>query len=271
MGDLDHDSAVTDSVGVVTPAWDGFGPNGGFLSTMSMRAALGSARVDVVRSVQSQFVRPARHTGLSFTTTVLGRSNRSDTVQTVGTQEGGPVLVTLVRTLQPVPGEIDRENSAFPEVPDPDFLQPTERLLPPEAVGVVPMTRHFEVRPVTWERTWPPVKARPPRCLVWCRFRPRAVFADAAVNTGRFLVLLDSCVWNAVERGTSGATGLSPRSTDLSVTVLDSGSAEEWLLCDVTVPLIRAGSAAAVGAVWSRTGQLLATGSMNMTLVRTRG
>jgi acyl-CoA thioesterase len=271
MGDLERDSTVTESVGVVTPAWDGFGPNGGFLSTMSLRAALEPARVTVVRTIQTQFVRPAGHGELSFTTTVLGRSSRSDTVQTIGSQDGKPVIVTLVRTLQPVPDEVDRETFAFPEVPDPDFLQPTERLLPPEVVGAVPMTAQFEVRPVTWERTWPPAKGRPPRYLAWCRFRPRPVFADAAVNAGRYLVLLDSYVWGAVERGTSGAIGLYARSTDLSVTVLDSGTAEEWLLCDVTVPLIRGGAAAAVGALWSRTGQLLATGSMNMALVRARG
>jgi acyl-CoA thioesterase len=269
MGDLGQDTSVEEveggiQVGTVPPEWDGFGPNGGYLAAMSLRAAAVPVRVRTPRVVQSQFLRPGSHGKISFTPSLLGRSTRSDIVYVTAAQQGNAVLATFARTLQASACCIARITARVPDVPDPDFLRPTEELLPPEMLHLVPITRQFEVRPVTWERTWPPPQGRNPAYLAWCRFRPTATFDDPFVSVGRYLVLLDSYVWAAVERGTCGGSGLYARSTDLSVTIDDPGQSEEWLLADVVVPVMRDGAISATGSIWSRDGSRLATGAMNM-------
>lgn len=269
MGDLAHDTSLRESpggelTGDVIPAWDGFVPNGGFLAAMSLRAASRSARVRTLRSVQSQFLRRGRHGEITFTPSVLANSSRSDVIAVTARQDGAPVLATLVRTLLESELGATQAEARAPDVPDADFLRSTEQLLPPEMLTVVRITSNFEARPVTWERTWPPPKGRKPAYLAWCRFRPTARFDDPFVNVGRYLILLDSYVWAAVERSTGGGAGLSAVTTDLSVTVDDRGGDEEWLLVDVTIPVMRGGAISAAGSIWSRDGIRLAAGVINL-------
>jgi acyl-CoA thioesterase len=276
VGDLAHDTSLRESpdgtlAGDLTPAWDGFGPNGGYLAAMSLRAAAPLAHVQAPRSVQCQFLRRPRHGVITFTPSVLAKSSRSDVIQVAATQDGAPVLATLVRTLLESEVGATHAEARAPDVPDADFLRPTERLLPPELVHAVPLTRNFEVRPVTWERTWPPPKGRRPAYLAWCRFRPTARFEDPFVSAGRYLILLDSYVWAAIERSTAGGAGLSAATTDLSVTVDDRDPDQEWLLVDVTVPVMRSGAISATGSIWSRDGTRLAAGAINMAYLPARG
>lgn len=273
MRDLGNDTSVEPAsdgqhIGNVTPDWDGFGsPNGGFLAAMSLRVAATVAHIPAPRTVQCQFLHRAEHGEISFTSGVLGRSRRSDIVQVIASQEGRQVLATMVRTMQPSESNATHAFARPPDVPDADILRPTEDLLPLELVHVAPLTRRFEVRPVTWERSWPPSKGRNSRSVAWARFRPAPVFEDPFISVGRYLILLDSYGWAAMERGT-GAEGLIARTTDLSVTVEDPGHEEDWLLCDVRVPLIHDGVISAIGSIWSRDGALLATGSINMAYSR---
>ena len=275
MGDLGQDTALCalpdgGSVGDVTTAWDGFGPNGGFLATMSLRAASRAARIRRLRSVQCQFLRRPRHGDIVFTASVLARSSRSDVIQVLGTQDGAPVLTTLVRTLLESHVGAVHAQACAPDVTDADFLLPVERLLPPELLNVVPITRNFEVRPVTWERTWPPPPGRSAAYRAWCRFRPTASFEDPFVSAGRYLILLDSHVWAAVERGTEGGAGLRAVTTDLSVTVDEDDREQEWLLVDVAVPVMDGGGISATGSVWSRKGTRLAAAAINMAYLPSR-
>jgi acyl-CoA thioesterase II len=269
MGDLERDTTLTEIpggglAGNVIADWDGFRPNGGFLAAMSLRAAATCARIRAPRSLQCQFLRGARHGDIAYTPAVVGQSSRSDVIQVTAAQNGSPVLVSLTRTLLETEMGAAHVIARAPDVPDPDFLRPTEELLPPELLHILPLTRNFEVRPVTWERTWPPPKGRNPAYLAWCRFRPAATFGDPFVGVGRYLILLDSYVWAAVERGTAGAVGLSAVTTDLSVTIDDRDQSAEWLLVDVVVPVMCGGSISAQGTVWSRDGTRLASGVINM-------
>lgn len=276
MSDLDQDSTIT--VGPdgrrtarVGPEWDAFGPNGGFLTMVAVRAAATMTRpATLPHTVQCQFLRAPKHGELTLDTELIGRSTRSDVVRVVATQGDRTVLTALARSTEPVRSGVTADAGRPPEVPDPGFLRSTDELLPPEVrANLPPMTRNFEARPVTWEPSWPPPKGKPASYLVWCRFRPTALFDDPVVSVGRYLILLDSYVWAAVERGTGGGIGLSARSTDLSVTVHDTGTTDEWLLCDVTVSALQAGAIGANGAIWSRGGALLATGQMNMVYTHT--
>lgn len=275
MSDFGDDSAVTRAadgtvLARVSPAWDGFGPNGGFLATLALRAAGECAEGIPASTIHCQFLNAPEHGEIGFTVTPLARSTRSVTIEVIGRQPGRAVLAALVRAVRPAPAGRTLALDRPPDVPGPELLRPTEELLPAKLLHLVPMTRNFEVRPVTWERSWPPPPGRRPAYLGWCRFRPTPVFADPLVAAGRALVLLDSYVWAAVERGTEGGGGLWARSTDLSVTILDPGVAEEWLLCDVTVVRLGHGSITAAGTVWSPGGAALATGQMNMVYTQTR-
>jgi len=269
MSGLENDSLIMESPdgmrsGTIGSQWDGFGPNGGFLATMSIRAAM-PARGGLPRTIQTQFIRSAAHGTITFSAAQLAQTTRSEVTLVTANQGERVILTTLLQS----GSHIERNVAKPPDVTDPDLLKPIEELLPPESF--LPMTGNFEERPVTWERAWPPPAGRPPTYITWCRFRPNAVFADPYASVGRYLVLLDTYVWAAVQRGAAGANGLFARSTDLSVTVEDVGTADDWLLCHVTVPVMRDGNISASGTIWSRDGQQLASGAMNMVCAPARG
>jgi acyl-CoA thioesterase len=271
VGDLAVDTSlrrVSDDAfeAVVGSEWDAFGPNGGFLSAIALRAAGEVSAFTMPVIFQGQYGRPARPTAAVVRTQTIVRTARTEVVR-VDITQNGPVLSAFVRTVSPDTGspssELEHDYAPAPDVPPPDLLRPLEQLLPPGSVQL-PIASNFEMRPITWETTWPPRQARPARNLAWIRFRPAATFADPFIDHGRSLTIADMEVWRAVMRAHGGCPSHTGRSIDLTVTFHRPVTDQEWLLSEVVSPVATHGIVSGQARIWCASGELVASGMSNM-------
>lgn len=136
MGNLEEDSAVEGGNGhwkaTLNPDWEIWGPNGGYLASIALRAA--GAHSDLLRpaSMACHYLDVARFDDLRLRTSTLRASRRAESVEVVATQDDGTVLAALVWL---VAGELDGlscDAGPPPEVPDPDALPSVDELVSDE-------------------------------------------------------------------------------------------------------------------------------------------
>ncbi len=129
---------------------------------------------------------------------------------------------------------------------------------------VFPFWDSLELRPCDWLDDW---EARPPgefRQRGWYRFRPTPTFADPYLDAARALLILDTIMWPAADRGHPENTELYAPSIDVQARFHALAPDEAWLLGEAFSPAAGEGLVGGTGAIWSESGRLLATGGQQM-------
>ncbi len=268
MGDLAVDTAVEGGEGSWTATlsadWEIWGPNGGYVAAVALRAAGAHTALPRPASLLCHFLGVARFAPVQITTTTLRGAKRAESVRVSITQEGAPVAEAMVWAVDDDLGGLEHDVTRAPQVPGPHDL-----VTPPELDPAVPRPgfafgRNVEQRPVAWvppaERT-----AHEPELLSWMRLRPTPVFADPWADACRSVVLVDTYMWPAAASGYApGTLTHQAPSLDLAVSFHAPGSGSEWLLVDAQAPLAAGGLVAGRSALWSEQGQLVASGGQQM-------
>ena len=200
MGDFQRDTAVEGEAGRYRAAlsrdWEIWGPNGGYLAAIALRAAGREAEIERPVAFSGHFLRVARFAPVELAVERVHRSRRAESLRVSMRQEGKPVLEALVRTALEVPGLVHDAADA-PRVEAPEKLRPIEELLPEDAPRH-PFWQNLESRPLRPERVGQPTRRPgPPVWREWYRFRPRAVMDDVFADAGRLLLLVDTLSWPA--------------------------------------------------------------------------
>jgi acyl-CoA thioesterase II len=272
MGDLAADTAVTlidgpDDQGrsraraLVHSDWEIWGPEGGYVAAIALRAAGAVSPFFRPASFFCHYLSVAAFAPVELTVTPL-RSGRTVLSQRVEmTQEGRPVLDAMVWSVGQVEG-LTHEDTAPPEVPDPeDLLSPRE--LWPDQEARFPFWGNFDQRPIDYVAVWPPDGPLPPtwRCWVRCPSGQAAAFDDPWVDAARTLVLLDVMSWPAGGRPHAHADPpfIAP-SLDLYTSFQHAGAPTDWILLDGHAPVAADGLLSWNGRLWSRSRQLIASG-----------
>jgi acyl-CoA thioesterase II len=267
-GDLELDTRVYGGRGeyqaFVSPAWEIWGPNGGYMASIALRAAIAESHLKHPTSIYCHFLRPARFDWIDAHVTVVQRGRRAESLRVSLSQGGKPVLEGLVRTALPGEG-LEHEYGDGPSVAAPETLPSSEELAGPDAPSI-PFWKNIEARVLRPERFLQPSTAQPPHWLEWYRFRPTALFDDPVVDAARALVLIDTLGWPAA--------WLHHRSNDVRGPNLDvmaffhaSTQDSEWLLCEQTSPIANCGTIAASARIYGRHGRLLASGGAQLICV----
>jgi acyl-CoA thioesterase II len=271
MGRLDDDTAVA-PVGdgryeaVLTEDWNIWGPNGGYLAAVALRAAGAHSSLDRPRpaSLQCHFLGVAAFAPVQLDVTVLRGARRAEALRVSMSQEGQPVLEALVWTVGEGLDGMDHVGASMPDVPVWSECPPLADMLPPD------YKRHRFADNVEerWLEPFVPFDVRPasePEFLVWVRLRPEPAFDDPFVDGGRLAVLVDTFQWPAAARGHDGATldYVAP-SLDLTCQFHRPAPASEWLLVEARSPLAADGLVAGTSRVWDEAGRLVASGSQMM-------
>jgi acyl-CoA thioesterase-2 len=263
MGDLAAETAVDGRDGRYTVHlsrhWEIWGPNGGYLAVIALRAAARETALPRPASFTCHFLRVARFDQVELTVTTLRATRRAASLRVAMTQDAEPVLEAIVWMVAEGEG-LEHDVARAPEVPAPETLRSTEELLPPEERTVIyPFWQNLESRPVEWlhPREWRP---RPPLYRNWYRFRPTAVFDDPVVDAGRALLLIDTMGWPAAWRAHGDGSGWVAPSLDVAVRFHRAAPTSEWLLCEAASPVATGGLVGAQVTIWSQDRQLLASG-----------
>jgi acyl-CoA thioesterase-2 len=271
VGDLGLQTAVVpldepDGEGVrrytamVHEDWEIWGPEGGYVAAIALRAAGAASPFARPTSFYCHYLSVAAFEPVDLVVTPL-RSGRTVLAQRIEmSQHGRPVLDAMVWSIGQVEGLVHQDLQP-PEVPDPDDLKSPRELWPDREGPPFNFWDNFDQRPVDYHETWPPTAPLPPTWRTWVRCLPTPIFADPWVDAARTLVVLDVVSWPA---GSRPHAYLAPPfiapSLDLYASFQHPGSSSDWLLLDGHSPVAADGLLSWTGRVWSRQGQLIASG-----------
>jgi acyl-CoA thioesterase len=249
---------------VLSDAWEIWGPNGGYLAALALRAAGARAEIGQPASIYCQFLSSPAFARVELTVSHLKRSRRSEALAVRMTQRGKPVLESLVRTAADAPGYED-QHARVPRVPPPDALKSTDELWSAAQRPPFRFWENLERRPIDQRLTptSPASERRPPVVREWVRFRPTRCFEDRFVDAARSLILLDTYGWPAAFRRHRDGEFIAPN-LDTSAWFHRFDSRSEWLLIDHECQVAEHGLLGVLGKVWDLDGRLLASGSSQL-------
>lgn len=285
MGDLAVDTAVvprddgdsdadTDGprryTGKLSPDWAIWGPNGGYVASLALRAAghaIGRARPV---SFVGHLLGVAAFDAVELEVTVLRTSRFATSARVSLTQGDRPILEALVWGIDPGGVALDHDVAPAPQVRPPEEVPSREDRLaaiPPDQPQPPPFSffDNLDQRSLEWSDEWPPPGPLDPRALWWTRFRPTARFEDPWVDACRLLIPIDTMGWPAASMAHAHLDPLPAIAVTVDLSVrFHRRTDAEWLLVEATSPLATDGLVAAAGRVWGRSGALLASGGQTM-------
>jgi acyl-CoA thioesterase len=249
-------------VAQLSEEWEIWGPNGGYLAAIALRAAGAVAQIEHPASFYCHFLSSPAFDAVQLDVSVLKRGRRAESLAVEMTQEGKPILHALVKTAVEAPG-YSHQHPEAPEVPRPETLKAYEELLPSWRRPPFSFWNNLERRPVDQSL---PDEPTAPVLREWTRFRPTACFEDPFLDAARALILLDTFGFPAAYQRYRSWEYLAPN-LDTSAWFHRFNPSCEWLLIDHECLLADRGLMAVSGRVWDTEGGLLATGSAQLCCV----
>lgn len=251
--------------GTIHGSWFIWGPNGGFLSSLALRAAAAEGRFRRLASYSCQFLGVGREGEVELVVVPLRQARRAEAFRVEMRQAGEAILEALLWLVaDDVPG-LEHRDLAMPDVPRPEALRSQEELHGP---ATTPLFQRLERRVVDAR---PAGEAGPPRSRVWLRFRPTPSYEDPLVDSLRPLLVSDTLYWPAARSLHVGDDlGFTAPGLDLHVRFHDFAAPGEWLLCDTHAFVAHAGLLGADSSVWSADGRLLVSSATQALFRRNR-
>jgi len=238
----------------LSPEWAVWGPNGGYLAVIALRAAMAHSRLSRPASFQCHFLASGEFGPVELEVVSLGGGKRAESLR-VDLKQGDRLLLTATVWLvdDGLKG-FDHDFAKPPDIPGPQALRGFQDLSDDYA-DWYPIWRSIECRPLRWDDG-----PGDPTWHGWMRFTGTLI-ADRAEDAIRQLFWLDLPAWNA----TAAAHGwpfpyLTP-TLDLTVQFHRFAPEVEWLLAEGSVPFAADGIVGCVSRVWTEDGRLLATGT----------
>jgi acyl-CoA thioesterase len=246
-------------VAKLSDAWEIWGPNGGYLAAIALRAAGDVAQIGQPASFYCHFLSSPAFDAVELDVKLLKRGRRAESLAVEMTQQGKPILHAMVKTAADAPGYSHQHRDA-PEAPPPEALKSYDELLPVERRPRFSFWNNVERRPLDQRATDEPTE---PVIREWARFRPRACFDDPFLDAARALILLDTYGFPAAYQRYRSWEYLAPN-LDTSASFHHFSPACEWLLIDSECSVADRGLMGVNGRVWDSAGRLLASGSAQL-------
>ena len=272
MGDFEVDTRVEGSGGRyranISRDWEIWGPNGGYVAAIALRAAGREASIARPASFSGHFLGRAEFAPVDLDVTKVHGGRRSESLHVVMRQEGRSIMNAIVRTAAEGPG-LEHDVTEMPEAPGPEGLKTYDELFPDGPGTPYPFWHNIEGRPIDPERVLVPPEERgayPPLFREWYRFQPRATFDDVWVDAARYLLLIDTLSWPAAAQPHPQAAFQGPN-LDVTAWFHRFDPESEWLFSDHEGPVAKGGLMGTWGRVWSRSGRLLASGGAQLMCV----
>jgi acyl-CoA thioesterase len=269
VGDLAADTAVTGSVGRyqarLSRDWEIWGPNGGYIAAIALRAAGAHTAFGRPVSINGQYLGVASFDDVVIVVQTLRVTKRAEAMRVSMTQGKNPIFEALVWACGPLDG-LEHELTMLPATFEPESVPPTSERL--AAGGIEPMYRfwtNLDERSETWRSAeeWEHREPTFPSFERWYRFLPTSTFDDLWVDACRSLILVDTLGWPAVCQLHVDSAFVAP-SIDITCTFHRARITEPWLFAQATSVSANAGVIGCEGKVWARDGALLAMGTSQL-------
>jgi acyl-CoA thioesterase II len=249
----------------LSEGWEIWGPNGGYLASIALRAAGMVAQIQRPASFYCHFLSSPAFDAVQLKVSLLKRGRRAESFAVEMTQESKPILHALVKTAADAPG-YSHQHPKAPKVPPPETLKSYDELLATRQRPAFSFWDNIERRPVDQSTSDEPSA---PTLQEWARYRPEACFEDPFVDAARALILLDTYGFPAAYRRYRSWEYLAPN-LDTSAWFHNFDPGCEWLLIVNECIVADRGLMGVNGRVWGTDGRLLATGSAQLCCIPNR-
>ena len=239
----------------LSPSWAVWGPNGGYVAAIALRAAMARSRLPRPASFHCDFLAVGEFAPVEIHVRSLGGGKRAESLRVEVVQQDRLLLAATVWMVDDGLEGFEHDFAAAPSVPAPGALRSYGDLAGEEYAGWYPIWRSIEGRPVRW-RT-PPGR---PEWHTWLRFTETPI-PDRQADALRQLFWLDFPGWNATISAHAWPFRHLTPNLDLTVQFHRFAPDAEWMLADGVVPLAREGLVGCVSRLWTERGELLATGA----------
>jgi acyl-CoA thioesterase II len=264
MGDFVADTAVEGADGHyrahLSRDWEIWGPNGGYVAAIALRAAGAATSLRRPASFSGHFLNVAEFDVVDLEVTTLRAAKRAASLRVSMTQANRSIFEAIVWVVGDVDG-LEHDATTMPPVPRPAQLESMEELLPAQDLQQrFRFWNNFEVRPIAFV-PWAERQPGAPEWREWYRFRPSTNFDDPFADAARALLLIDTMGWPAACSAHPRDTGYVAPSMDVNAQFHRLAPQCEWMLVDAVAPLATEGLIGSQARVWSSDGQLLASGA----------
>ena len=277
VGDLAADTAVEQVdegryTARLSRAWEIWGPMGGYVAAVAVRAAGCESPFDRPASFSCHYLGVAAfdEVQVAVVPVRIGRGTASQRVSI--TQGDRPIMEAIVWSIPETEG-LEHDESALPDgVLGPEGYKPVEELVgPDDPKPPFPFWDNFESRPLDFVRPWPPDRPLAPRWRSWLRFQVWKPGAEPWLEAARLVLLADLPSWPSGNKphAHSQHAFFAP-TLDLQVSLQRLVPDEQWLLLEGTSPVAADGMMAFTSRLWTPSGQLVASAG-GQTLFRRGG
>ena len=257
--------------------WGIWGPNGGYLGAVALRAVGQHCSIDMPVSYSCHYANVAEFGKVHIQLEDTKRGRVAESIQLTISQRDErrvatkTILRAMVWAARETQTDFVHDPPVTPVVDSPED-HPTMSM---DALGDpqfrTRLWETIEFRPVNLHRD--PTQARVPRLQGWFRFHPSASFEDPFLDAARSLLLVDNLIWPAAGLAHPGAAGVIAPSMDLHVhfhmKASDEPDGSPWLFADAYAETAQRGFLSGSVSVWARSGKLLASGRSLSVLRRT--
>lgn len=243
--------------------WALWGPAGGYISALALRAAGEATAFPRPASLTCHFLRPGSFGPAELQVESLRIGRRSELLR-VDLQQAGKTLLTASVWAVPetVPG-IEHDAARLTGLPAPDSLKTYEELYPDERIH--PFFHRFDQRPL---KGMPRAGEAPrePELTGFYRSTPTATASDPFADAARVLLLLDTFGWLAqypAHPEDNPSPWVAPN-IDYHYRFHRLTSQADWLHMRVRAPIAEGGLMATDGEIHDKEGRLLASGASQL-------
>ncbi|MGH6870436.1 MAG: thioesterase family protein [Rhizomicrobium sp.] len=274
MGNLADDTFVTEAGGRLSAAlsrdWEIWGPNGGYVSAIALRAAGRVAPPDHRPATYSgQYLSVGQFAPVDIEAEAVRKGRNAWCVNVALYQQGKRFLQAQVWTTNKSDGPVKIERR-MPDVPAPDDLKSWPELEPlPPGEKPFAFWDNFEGKPARYFGRGNPDPAGS-ILQAWHRYIDFPQEPDPFLDSARSLVLIDTLQWPAFNRGLSERPSYIAPSLDVTAWFLDLPGRSRWLFANGHADSARAGLIHGGVDIWSEDRRLIASGGSNMLHVARR-
>lgn len=274
MGDFEKDTRIEPCDGgyhaEISKDWAIWGPNGGYLAAIALRAAGAAATIKRPATFHGHYLRVARFEPVSLKVEVTHRGMRAESLRVRMDQQDKLIFEGLLRTAAPGVGleydELREADEGKPARPHPTQLSLIDDSHDPYRDRMT-FWSNFERRMSRPDYFSGAQRSEHATTEGWVRYKSEGPFDDPFLDAARSLVILDTCLWPGVYRK-FGPTEFMAPSLDITVLFHQGCPSGEWIRYETHAPVATGGLIAGQGRTFDESGRTLATGSSQLLCVR---
>ena len=244
--------------------WSIWGPVGGYLAAVAIRAASQVSSMERPASIHIQFHRTATYSESVVTAQAVARGRQAEAVRVEMTQRGRSIFTASLWAIEDNPLAATRHWSQPPPVPRPDELGRIDEMVEAEGGLVQPIWRStVETRVPDWGG--PERPAGDPYQYGWMRLIDDVAITDPWISAARLTFASDTIVFPALGRGFPiRETNFIAPTLDLYVAFHQGICDSEWILVEGRGWSANQGLLGGEATVWSEGGDLVCSSAQQM-------